>query len=95
MRIFGQEGMGRPDAEIDSELRNIRRHFARQMDESAVPEVRPLMIFTSDDVQIDAEDAPVPALKLKQVKDFLRQKAKEHKLSAENIQDVNAALAPE
>lgn len=95
MRIFGQEGMGRPDAEIDSELRNIRRHFAKQMDESAVPEVRPLMIFTSDDVQIDAEDAPVPALKLKQVKDFLRQKAKEHKLSAEDIQDVNAALSQE
>jgi hypothetical protein len=95
MRIFGQEGMGRPDAEIDSELRNIRRHFAKQMDESAIPEIRPLMIFTSDDVQIDAEDAPVPALKLKQVKDFLRQKAKEYKLSAENIQNVNAALGQE
>lgn len=95
MRIFGQEGLGRPDAEIDSELRNINKHFAKQMDESSLPEVSPLMVFTSDDVQIDAEDAPVPALKLKQIKDFLRQKAKERKLSAESIQEINATFQPE
>lgn len=92
MRIFGQEGLGRPDAEMESELRHIRKHFAKQMDESAIPEIRPLMIFTSDNVQIDAGDAPVPALKLKQVKDFLRQKAKERPISSSQVTEIKAML---
>lgn len=95
MRIFGQEGIGRPDAEVESEMRRIRKHFEKQMDESEIPDVKALMVFTSDDVQIDADDAPVPALKLKQAKDFLRQKAREYKMPVPDIQEINAALGQE
>lgn len=92
MRIFGQESLGRPDLEIESETKNLRKHFARKMDESAIPEIKPLIIFTNDEVEITTEDAPVPALKLKQVKDFLRQKGKEAKLGLLAINEINAAL---
>jgi hypothetical protein len=54
------------------------------------------MIFTSEKVEIEDTDAPpITALKLKQVKEFIRQKAKERKLSAPTISAVNAALQPE
>jgi len=46
----------------------------------------------NDDVEINGEDAPVPALKLKQVKDFMRQKAKEKKLSAETLTELKTAF---
>jgi hypothetical protein len=92
MRIFGQESLGRPDIEISSEMSKIQQYLAKKMDGSAIPEISPLMIFTNDTVEIEAVDAPVPALKLKQVKEFIRQKAKERKLSNMAIQEINAAL---
>lgn len=92
MRIFGQENVGRPDVEIDSESNLLRRHLAKKMDESAIPEIKPLMVFTSEDVEIDAGDASVPALKLKQLKEFIRQKAKENKLSIQTLNEIKAAL---
>ena len=92
MRIFGQEGLGRPDIEIDSEIRSLRKYLSKKLDESEIPEINALMVFTNDDVEIDAEDSPTPAMKLKQLKEFLRQKAKEKKLSAETSNRLKAAL---
>jgi len=92
MRIFGQEGLGRPDIEIDNEIRSLKKHLSKTMDESEIPQINALMVFTNDDVEIDGEDSPVPAMKLKQVKDFMRQKAKEKKLSAETLNELKTAL---
>jgi hypothetical protein len=92
MRIFGQEGLGRPDIEIDNEIKSVKKHLLKHMDESELPEINALMVFTSDDIEIDAEGSPVPALKLKQLKDFVRQKAKEKKLSAETLNKLKTLL---
>jgi hypothetical protein len=92
MRIFGQEGLGRPDLEIDNEIKSLKKYLLKHMEESEIPEINAIMIFTNDDVELDAEDAPVPALKVKQLKDFIRQKAKEKKLSAETLNKLKAAL---
>ena len=92
MRIFGQEGLGRPDIEIENEVKSLRKYLAKHMDEYEIPEINPLMVFTNEDIELDAGDAPVPALKLKQIKDFFRQKAKEKKLPAENINKLKTAL---
>jgi hypothetical protein len=85
MRLFGQEGLGRPDIEIDSEIKSLKKYLSRKMEETQLPEINALMVFTNDSVEIDGEASPVPAMKLKQVKDFMRQKAKEKKLSAETL----------
>src|SRR5512134_2001409 len=47
MRIFGQEGLGRPDIEIESDVRSLKKHFSKKMDESEIPEINTLMVFTS------------------------------------------------
>jgi len=92
MRIFGQENLGRPDIEIENETDRLQRFFAKNLEESQIPEIKPLLVFTSDAVEVNAEDAPVPAMKLKQVKDFLRQKAKEKPISALQLAAVKEAL---
>jgi hypothetical protein len=92
MRIFGQESLGRPDIEIENEISALKKHLAKQMDESEIPEIRPLMVFTNETVEIEAEGADIPAMKVKQIKDFFRQKAKEIKLPAETINRVKAVL---
>ncbi len=94
MRIFGQESLGRPDIEIDNEIRGLRNYLAKHMDETDIPEIRPLMVFTADDVEIEGEGATIPALKLKQLKDFIRQKAKESKFPVITITALNEVLKP-
>lgn len=92
MRIFGQENLGRPDIEIENETDGLQRFLVKRLEESQLPEIKPLIVFTNDAVEISAEDAPVPALKLKQVKDFIRQKAKEKPIGALQLAAVKAAL---
>lgn len=92
MRIFGQESLGRPDIEVDNEIRSLRKYLLKHMDENEIPEVDALMVFTNDEMELEAGDAPIPALKLKQVKDFIRQKAKEKKVSLETINKLRTIL---
>ena len=92
MRIFGQENLGRPDIEIDNEVNKLQKYLVKQMDEAQIPEIKPIMIFTNDEVEIDAEDTPVPAMKLKQVKDYIRQRAKEKPIGQIQLAALKAAL---
>jgi hypothetical protein len=92
MRIFGQEGLGRPDIEVENEVRSLKKYLLKHMDESEIPEINALMVFTNDEVEVDAEGSPVLAMKLKQLKDFLRQRAKEKKIPAETINKLKTAL---
>lgn len=92
MRIFGQEGLGRPDIEIENEIKAVKKYLLKQMEESEIPEISGLMVFTNDEVEIDSDGSPVPAMKLKQLKDFVRQRAKEKKLSVETLIKLKTAL---
>ena len=50
------------------------------------------MVFTNDNVEVYGEGSPVPAMRLKQLKDFVRQKAKEKKLPAETLNKLKSVL---
>lgn len=93
LRIFGQESIGRPDIEMEGEIHSLRKSLAKQMEESEIPEINALMVFTSDQVEIEAEDPPIPAMKVKQLKDFMRQKAKERPVTQLQLAAVKAALS--
>lgn len=95
MRIFGQESLGRPDIEIQSDTRLLQSHFAKHMDASQVPEIKPLVVFTSDEVEILADETPVPAMKLKQMKDYIRQKGKGNALSSTTLQEIKSTFPTE
>lgn len=92
MRLFGQESIGRPDIEIDSDINSLKKYLAKQMDESEIPDIKGLMVFTSDQVEIDGADSQIPALKIKQLKDFMRQKAKEKPITQMQLAGLKAAL---
>ena len=92
MRIFGQEGLGRPDLEADSETKTLTKFFAKKLGESAVPEVKAILIFTNDEVEVDAGDSLIPAMKTKQLKEFLRQSSKSRVLTSLQLAEINKAL---
>ncbi|HEY9527790.1 MAG TPA: hypothetical protein VIR02_11930 [Anaerolineales bacterium] len=92
MRIFGQEGLGRPDIEIDNESKALRKYLLKHLEESEIPEINALMVFTNENVELNGEGSPVPAMKLKQLKDFVRQKTKEKKLPPETLNKLKSVL---
>ncbi|HMD80237.1 MAG TPA: hypothetical protein VKE92_02950, partial [Anaerolineales bacterium] len=66
----------------------------KQMEDSEIPEINAVMVFTHEGVEIDADlqRTPVPALKLKQLKEFIRQKGKGKPISQTQLAAVKAAL---
>jgi hypothetical protein len=92
MTIFGQEGLGRPDLEAASQIEAVRSHLARKMEAQEVPPINAVLVFTSDGAKIEASDAPLPAVQLKKLKDFLRQKSKQQPTAAEAISSVKESL---
>lgn len=92
MSIFGQEGIGRPDLEAQGEIDAVKKLLAKSIDETNLPPVHAVLVFTHEEAELQVEEAPIPALKLKQLKDFLRQKAKEKPLNQTQLAAVKAAL---
>ena len=62
-------------------------------DPGVVPSLQAVLIFTHDEVELNADDAPMPAIHIKKLKDFMRQRAKPAALTAESLARVNAAFS--
>ena len=92
MRLFGQEGIGRPDLEAETEINSIQKLLSKKLEGDDIPEIQAMLVFTADEVEIDADEAPIPALPLKKIKEFMRNKAKEKPISAADLEQVKAAL---
>lgn len=92
MSVFGQEGLGRPEIDAENEVQALRKFLAKKMDESAIPEIKPILVFTNDEIEVDAGDSPIAAMRLKQLKEFMRQGGKNRSLSNEQIKALSDAL---
>lgn len=95
MRIFGQESIGRPDLDAQNEVQVLRKFLAKKIDDASIPEIRPILVFTSDEVEVEAGDSPIPAMRLKQLKEFLRQGAKNRAMSTQEIKSLTEHLEQE
>lgn len=92
MSIFGQEGIGRPDLESEAGIRAVKNALSKTLAEAEIPDVQAALIFMNDAAEIQAENAPQAALKIDQLKSFMRQKAKERPISQVQLAAVKAAL---
>lgn len=92
MRLFGQEGIGRPDLEAESEIKAIKKALAKELDEDDIPEINAALVFTNEGIEIDVDHAPIPTLPIKKLKDFMRSKAKEKPITPQELEKVKAVL---
>jgi len=92
MRLFGQEGIGRPDLEAESEIASIKKALAKELEESEIPEINAALVFTTEGVEIEADEAPIPALPIKKLKDFMRNMAKEKPITPHEVEKVGSVL---
>ena len=71
-RLVGQEGVGKPDVDAHQEVEKLVGYLQEQMTDADEVPVRGVIVFVNEDVQLEADDSPVPALYRKKVKDWLR-----------------------
>lgn len=76
LKIFAQEGIGRPDLEILSETEAVKRYIEDKSPDLSDIQVNALLVFTNPETTIDADDAPFPTLQASKLKDFIRKTAK-------------------
>ncbi|MBI1794986.1 MAG: hypothetical protein HYR70_12475 [Chloroflexi bacterium] len=95
MTIFGQEGIGHPSLELENQINALKKYLAKKMNGDEIHEVKGVLVFTSDQIEIDDTDAPVPVLQIKKLKEFMRQKTKEPSLGSLMLQKITSALPQE
>jgi hypothetical protein len=89
LRLFGQEGIGRPDLEAPSEVSAINRFIKKSLPEAEVPEPDVALVFTNEKAVLEVENAPILTLPLKELKNTIRKSAKEKPLSPDLIREIN------
>jgi hypothetical protein len=76
MKIFGGEGIGRPEQEAATVQKDIRKALVKEFDEATLPPIKIVMVFTDPKVKLQVEDAPIPALAIDKLKEFMRKNKK-------------------
>lgn len=92
LKIFAQEGLGRPDLEIGGELNAAKDYLSKLLPEDQVPEVQAALVFTHDRVEVEADNAPSPTLHVKKLKDLLRKEAKNKPISMDTVKEIHTNL---
>jgi hypothetical protein len=93
LRLFGQENMGRPEIEAETEIEATRRYLTKILPEgSEIPAIRALLLFTSPKVDLQVVDAPLPAIKPEDLKDFMREKGKEKPIGDLMLEKIRGVL---
>lgn len=96
LRIFAQEGIGRPDLEIANEVEGIHNYLEKHLPADEIPPINAAVVFSHPDVDIqidDSDEAFAPTLYLNKVKNFIRKVAKEKPISIEKVQEIQKMIS--
>jgi hypothetical protein len=93
LRVMGPESLGRPDLDAEADVAAVRRLLVRLLPEGVEPPpVRALLLFVHPRMELQAEGSPIPAVAARELKDFLRRRAREEPLPAGELDKIRAAL---
>ena len=92
LRAFAQEGIGRPDLEAPAEVDAVSRYFKKYLPDKEIPDPHSALVFTNDKAELNVEDAPIPTLPIKKLKETIRKSAKDKPLTTDMIQAINDLL---
>ena len=92
MKVFGQEGLGRPELEAKDAMSDMQRILSNQPGGVPYPDPRVVLVFTNPNVKLEANEAPIPAVTTEKLKDYIRRQAKEHPASIEAIKLLEKSL---
>jgi hypothetical protein len=95
IKIFAQEGIGRPDLEIGTDIESLTKFLRKNLPDGAeIPDIQAALVFSHPEIDIQADDAPYPTLPAKKLKELIRKTAKEKSLSPEIVSIVQNTISP-
>ena len=89
LRVMGGESIGRPELDASNEVSSINRYISKKLPDANLPDPHPIMVFTSDNAELEVDGAPITTLHLKELKNTIRKIAKEKPLTTEQVKEVN------
>ncbi|RPI85660.1 MAG: NERD domain-containing protein [Chloroflexi bacterium] len=93
MRIFGQEGLGRPELEVESEKENINRFLKKRLPDVELPPVQAALVFTSEQAVLEnVDEAENPTIPVKKLKDVVRKAAKTKSMGMDKVKAINEVI---
>jgi hypothetical protein len=99
LKIFAQEGLGRPDIDLSAETDKMNQFFSKNLPEgSEIPPMRAALVFTDPKTVIDIpEGAEVPAatVSIKDLKETVRKSGKGKSLTPVAAQQITALFPAE
>jgi len=91
-KIFGGDGLGRPDLDAKSNIQSFERGIKKQLPDFENCNYQPVLVFTNPKTQLACDGAPYPVLPTKKLKDFIRKKNRREVLSLELLTQINQSL---
>ncbi|GIV75644.1 hypothetical protein FKZ61_000010 [Litorilinea aerophila] len=96
--VFAREGVGDPTAELQEQIRKLRalleKHTNGDPQQGSLADIpiEGAAVFLNQQVQLELENPSIPVLRVDQVKEFLRRRAREVRLSSERHRAMLAYL---
>lgn len=85
MKLFAQEGLGRPDQEVGASMVDLRKFIEKAGTIAGLPQPQVALVFVHPKVEIEASEAHIPTLAVDKLKDFMRRQAKENPIPLDSI----------
>jgi hypothetical protein len=73
LKLFAQEGLGRPDLEISVEVDALKKALVEDFPDLNLPDPMVALVFTNPKAEIDADEADIPTLKVEDLRKFVNQ----------------------
>ncbi len=89
LRVFAQEGIGRPDLEAPAEVSAVVKYLKKRVPNYEIPDPQAALVFTNEKAELDVENAPILTLPAKKLKEAVRKAAKEKSISPLLMQEIN------
>ena len=94
LKVFAQEGLGRPDLDSKSDIDKLTEFFTQAMG-TEIPEVKSVLVFTDKRADLQVEGAPIPTLAAEDLKEFIRKQAKEKPFPGNLLNSTKSILPKE
>jgi hypothetical protein len=92
LKIFGQDSLGRPDAESQLEINDLNRALDKKGIQIDPGFIKPLALFFNKKAELSVSGAPVACIQSDKAKEYLRKQPKSPALSSEQLDSLKMIL---
>lgn len=90
--FFGQDVIGNPNSDVLADTQSVAKFLAKKIGDENLPPIQGIIVFYNANAQVEAKNAPIPAMHVKQLKEYVRKLPKGPTLSNEQLAKLDEAL---